>query len=125
MSGRILIAEDEFIVAVDLKTKLRRLGYEVVGVVASGEEAISLAEQERPDVVLMDIKLQGAINGLKAGELIQQRTGSAIIFVTAYAAMFLRNPEQMQSPGLCLSKPFSMVQLKAALQTVLKSWPLQ
>ena len=120
MSSRILIVEDEFIVAADLEAKLDKLGYQVVGTAASGEEAMKLAEQHRPDVVLMDIQLQGRMSGTEAAELIRQKTGSAIIFVTAFAAVFLRDPRIMQPPGLCLSKPFSTMQLKSALETVLK-----
>jgi len=121
MSLRILIVEDEFIVAADLEAKLRKLGHEVVGTAASGEESLSLAEQYRPHIVLMDIQLQGAMSGIEAGRLIQRKTGAAIIFVTAYAAVFLRDPAQMQPPGLCLSKPFSSVQLNAALQSIERS----
>lgn len=121
MSSRIMIVEDEYIVAADLEAKLAKLGYEVVGTAASGDEALSLAEEHRPHIVLMDIQLQGAMNGIDTGRLIQQRTGAAIIFVTAYAAVFLSDPTKMQPPGLCLSKPFSTVQLKAVLQSIEKS----
>jgi CheY-like chemotaxis protein len=118
VNRRVLIVEDELIVADDLEWQLRQIGCAVVGIAASGEEAVSLAEQERPDVVLMDIQLQGALNGIDAARLIQRKTGAAIIFVTAFAAVFVRDPGQMQPPGICLSKPFSTVQLKAALQSV-------
>jgi len=121
MSSRIMIVEDEYIVAADLEAKLNKLGYQVIGTAASGDEALSLAEERRPHIVLMDIQLQGAMSGIEAGRLIQQRTGAAIIFVTAYAAVFLRDPTQMQPPGLCLSKPFSTIQLKAVLQSIEKS----
>jgi len=123
MNSKILIVEDEFIVAADLEAKLMKLGCEVVGTAASGEEAISLAEKHRPQIVLMDIQLQGPMSGIEAGHLIQENTGAAIIFVTAYAAVFLREPQMMRPPGICLSKPFSTLQLKAALQTVEQSVP--
>lgn len=113
--------EDESIVAADLEEKLFKLGYQLVGTAASGEEAMKLAEQHRPDVVLMDIQLQGRMTGTEAAQLIRQKTGSAVIFVTAFAAVFLRDPANMQPPGLCISKPFSSVQLKSALQTVLSN----
>jgi hypothetical protein len=69
----------------------------------------------------MDIRLQGPMTAIEAGQLIRQRTGSAIIFITAYAAVFLRDPGVMQAPGICLSKPLSITQLKAALQTALNT----
>lgn len=121
MNSRIMIVEDEYIVAADLEAKLTKLGYQVIGTAASGDEALSLAEEQRPHIVLMDIQLQGTMSGIDAGRLIQQKTGAAIIFVTAYAAVFLRDPTKMQPPGLCLSKPFSTVQLKAVLQSIEKS----
>lgn len=118
MRRRVLIVEDEFIVADDLQWQLTQIGCEVVGIAASGEEALSIAEKERPEVVMMDIQLQGTIDGVEAAQLIQRRTGTAIIFVTAFAAVFLRDPSKLVSPGICLSKPFSTVQLKAALHSV-------
>ena len=118
MNRRVLIVEDEVIVAEDLRWQITQAGYEVVGVTGSGEEAIALADRERPDVVLMDVQLQGGIGGIEAAQLIHQKSGSAIIFVTAFAAVFLKNPSHMQPPGICLSKPFSTVQLKAALQSL-------
>ena len=117
MSRRVLIVEDEVIVADDLDWKVKQLGYEVVGIAASGEEAIPLAELERPDVVLMDIQLQGEMSGTEAARSIHLKTGAAIIYVTAFAAVFYRDPGLMQAPGICLSKPFSLFQLRTALHT--------
>lgn len=116
--ARVLVVEDEQIVAADMVVKLAGLGYEVVGTTGSGEEAVTLAEESRPDVVLMDVQLQGAMSGIDTAELIQRRTGAGIIFVTAYAGSFLRNPGRMAAPGICLTKPFSVRDLKAALQSL-------
>ncbi|HEX4772866.1 MAG TPA: response regulator [Bryobacteraceae bacterium] len=118
MKRRVLIVEDEIIVADDLEHQLSHLGYEVVGAAGSGEEAVLLAHEERPDVVLMDMRLQGAMSGAEAAKIIQRNTGAAIIFVTAFPTVFLRDPAQMTAPGICLSKPFSPVQLKVALDSV-------
>ncbi len=118
MSLRILIVEDEQIVAADLKSKLSSIGHQVVGAAASGEEAISMAEQLRPELVLMDIRLQGPMPGTEAGRRIQVLTGAPIIFITAYAVIFIHDPAQMHPPGVCLSKPFSLRQLRAALDAV-------
>lgn len=118
MKQRVLIVEDEIIVADDLEWKLTSLGYETIGIAVSGEEALDLVKREHPDVVLMDIQLQGKINGIEAAKWIQQETGAATIFVTAYPATLVRGPDQMQPPGVCVSKPFSTVQLKAAMDSV-------
>ncbi len=119
--GRVLIVEDEAVVADDLEYQLLQLGYEVVGVAGSGREAIALADKNRPQVVLMDIQLQGAMTGPEAANIIQKKTGAAIVFVTAFAAVFLRDPGQLSPPGICLSKPFSPVQLRTALETVMRT----
>lgn len=118
MSRRVLIVEDELIVADDLEWQLTNIGYEVTGVAASGEEALAASREKRPDIVLMDIQLQGRMNGMEAAKLIQKRTGAAIVFVTAFPAVFLRDPDQLCPPGICLSKPFSIVQLRAALDSI-------
>jgi CheY-like chemotaxis protein len=116
MKRRILIVEDESIVADDLAWKVMQLGYEVVAISASGEEAVRTAAQQMPHLVLMDVQLQGGMPGTEAARLIQEQTGAAIVFVTAFAGVFLRDPALMQAPGICLSKPFSVLQLKTALQ---------
>src|SRR5881398_2062024 len=100
MNKKVLIVEDEIIVADDLEWQLTKVGYEVVGIAVSGEEALTLADQERPHIVLMDIQLQGHVNGLEAAKTIQRKTGAAVIFVTAFPAVFLRDPEQMRPPGI-------------------------
>ena len=123
MNRRVLIVEDELVVADDLEFQLIQLGYEVVGTATSGNEAIEEAQQKRPDIVLMDFQLQGGMNGAEAARIIQRNTGAAIIFITAFAAVFLRDPNQMTAPGVCLSKPFSPIHLKATLQAALESKP--
>jgi CheY-like chemotaxis protein len=115
MSARILIVEDEQIIAADLRNKLVGMGHEIVGMAIAGAEAISIAEQVRPDLVLMDVQLEGAMSGTEAARTIQKHTGAQIIFITAFPGVFLRDPAQMTEPGICLGKPFSRVQLEAAL----------
>ena len=60
------------------------------------------------------------MSGTEAARIISERTGAPIIFITAFAAVFFRDPTKMQRPGLCLSKPFSKFQLKTALETAAK-----
>ena len=118
MSLRILIVEDEQIVAADLESKLTRIGHRVVGTAGTGEDAIALAEQIRPELVLMDVRLKGSMDGTEAARQVQRLTGAPIIFITAFAEIFLRDPALMNPPGLCLSKPFSLNQLQAVLETI-------
>lgn len=115
---KILIVEDEQIVAADLQMKLGRLGHHVVGSASTGEEAIEEAKQKRPQVVLMDVQLLGGMDGIEAAAHIQQATGAPVVFLTAYAGVFIQDPTLMRSPGLCLSKPFSLPQLQAILEVI-------
>ena len=121
MGSRIFIVEDEQIIAADLEAKLARLGHEVIGMAASGEEAIHQVVSLQPHLVLMDIRIQGKMDGIEAAHRIQALTGTPIIFTTAYGEMFLTSPSVMVSPALCLSKPFSLYQLRTVLDTVLQN----
>ena len=72
MPARILIVEDEQIIAADLRNKLQRLGHQVIGMAIGGEEAITMADQFQPDLVLMDVQLEGAMSGTEAARTIQE-----------------------------------------------------
>jgi len=115
---RVLIVEDELIIADELEWRVSQEGFSVIASVGSGEEALSLVDTELPDVVLMDIQLQGKLNGIETGRLIRQRTGAAIIFVTAFPTALIGNSGPDDPLPICLSKPFSTIQLRAALHSV-------
>ena len=119
MGARILIVEDEQIIAADLTNKLQRMGHQVVGTAIAGHEAISIADRVRPDLVLMDVQLEDGMTGAEAAQIIQERTGSKIIFLTAFPSVFLADPGRMSEPGICLGKPFSRRQLEGALNAAL------
>lgn len=120
MKTRILVVEDEQIVQLDLQNQLERLGYTVVGVASRGEEAVALAAELHPDLVLMDIHLAGAMNGLEAARLIRAKQATPVLYLTAYAAAFAE-AEREQIPGPCLSKPFQTRELRSAIARVLVS----
>ena len=80
----ILIVEDEFLVAATIKTFLERSGYEVLSIMASGEDALVIAERDRPDLVLMDIHLKGRMDGIEAADYIRNKLNIAVIFLTGY-----------------------------------------
>jgi two-component system, cell cycle sensor histidine kinase and response regulator CckA len=121
MSARILIVEDEQIVAEDLSIKLRLMGHDVVGSAASGEEGLHLATSLHPDLILMDVRLQGAMNGAEAARRIQEVMDIPIVYVSAFSELFIANPALMQPPGMCLSKPFSAYQLRTVIDVALGS----
>ncbi len=121
MPARILIVEDDQIIAADLTLKMQRLGHEVIGIAISGEEAIRLAGQCKPDLVLMDIQLDTAMNGSEAARIIHERTDASIIFVTAFPdSAFPGESVGLSEGGVYLGKPFSRVQLEAAVDSALR-----
>jgi CheY-like chemotaxis protein len=118
---RILIVEDECVTALHLRQQLNRLGYEVGGSVTSGEEAVRVAEELRPDLVIMDVKLAGVMDGVEASRRIQEKVGAPVVYMTAYPDIFLRAPAGMQQPRICISKPFSAGDLRDVIEIALRS----
>jgi DNA-binding NarL/FixJ family response regulator len=82
--GRLLVLEDEAVVALDLCMRLREMGFEVIGHAPSARQAFSLAEQSRPDVVLVDIVISGDCDGIEAARIFQERYQAAVVYLTAY-----------------------------------------
>jgi CheY-like chemotaxis protein len=119
VKARVLVVEDEAIAAMALRLMLETRDCSVVGVVGRGQEAIDLACAEHPDVVLMDIRLKGAMTGVEAARAIQARLAIPVIFTTAYSADELRTHCAVEGHHLYLSKPISEEQLANALATVL------
>ncbi len=122
MSGhRILVVEDEAIVAADIENKLRRLGYVVCGVAFSGEDAIRKAGDTKPDLVLMDVRLQGKMTGIEAASHIRKERDVPIVYVTAYTRVLLRDIPEREGKFLYVSKPFSLDELTRVLDTALST----
>lgn len=117
--AHILIVEDERLIAKDLERRLKRLGYTVVALVATGHEAIQQALQHRPDVVLMDIRLQGTIDGIEAAESIHLHMNTLIIYLSAYVDAGTLQRAEATHPAAFLRKPFNEHHLHQTLQRVL------
>jgi PAS domain S-box-containing protein len=117
--ARILIVEDEAIVASDIALTLRSLRYSVIGTVATGEDAVAKAASSHPDLVLMDIRLAGEMDGIHAAHLIHKEQPIPIIFLTAHADHATLNRAKAIAPYAYLVKPFSPRELEAALETAL------
>ncbi len=105
-STRIMVVEDEALTAYDIKEYLEEMGYSVTSVVASGEDAVERAEQDRPDLILMDIFLQGPMNGIEAADRIHSQWGIPVIFLTAYADNDIIESAKVTEPFGYLTKPF-------------------
>jgi CheY-like chemotaxis protein len=114
-SLRVLIVEDEFFISLDTKSLLQSLGHAVVGIAVSADDAVRCAERERPDVVLMDIRLVGARDGIDAADEIYRRFGIASIFITANTDPRTRTRAAAVAPLGFLEKPLTEQRLQAGL----------
>jgi two-component system, response regulator PdtaR len=117
---RILIVEDQMITAMDEQQCLESLGYEVTGIVASGEEAIKRAEVDRPDLVLMDITLEGEMDGIEAAGKIHDAHNIPVIFVTAHGDKTLFESASYHEFAGYIVKPFDIESLKVNIERALK-----
>ncbi|MFC1836937.1 PAS domain S-box protein [Thermodesulfobacteriota bacterium] len=106
-SSRILIIEDERVIACDLEDILTQAGHEVVGLIDSGEDAAETAEETRPDLALIDIKLRGKVDGIDAARAMRSRLDIAIVYITAYHDDDLFERAKATQPYGYLSKPLS------------------
>jgi DNA-binding LytR/AlgR family response regulator len=112
----VLIVEDESIVAKDIQHSLKKLGYNVLGICSTGEEAIKSAEELTPDLVLMDIMLKGAMNGIEAAAHIRETNKIPVIFLTAYADENTLSKAKVSEPFGYIIKPFKEIDLHTAIE---------
>ncbi len=117
--ARILVVEDESIVALDIQDRLESLGYEVPATIASGEKAIEQAGALRPDLVLMDIQLQGPMDGVEAADQIRQRFGIPVIYLTANADHPTVQRAKVTEPFGYVIKPFEERELHTTIEVAL------
>jgi two-component system NtrC family sensor kinase len=118
-SAKILIVEDENIIALDLKARLIHLGYSICGIVVSGELAVQQAEALGPDVVLMDIVLKGTLDGVQTAEIIRTRLDIPIIFVSSFSDSETINRAKATNPFGYILKPFEERELIVHIEMAL------
>jgi CheY-like chemotaxis protein len=119
----ILIVDDERVVALDLARQLRQLGYTIVGLATSGTEAIMQALTHHPDLVLMDLRLPGAVDGLEAAQFLRTHLNLPVLIITGVTdATILARAHQVSPMGV-LCKPVAEDALAAALQEVFPRGP--
>ena len=118
-SIRILVVEDEAVVARDLQTRLTRLGYTVVDTTARGDSAIVLAEKHNPDLVLMDIRLQGEMDGIAAADVIHNRYHLPVVYLTAHADEVTIDRARVTEPFGYILKPFDERDLRTVIEMAL------
>lgn len=117
MTARIVIVEDERLVALALEERLAHLGYTAVASVASGQEAIETCERERPDLVLMDIRLGGALDGIETAAILKEELDVPCVFLTAYSDTATLERAKVLEPFGYLVKPFDNRLLEVTLRS--------
>jgi len=119
VNARVLVVEDESIEAMGIERKLKRLGYIVPAVVASGEEAVKKAEETQPDLVLMDIRLKGDVDGIEAAKQIRSRFNIPVVYLTAYADEETLQRAKITEPNGYILKPFEERELRSNIEMAL------
>jgi len=113
---KILVVEDEMIIGAKISMQLTSLGYEVTGILPRGEEAIIHVEENRPDIVLLDINLKGKLNGIETALQIQKLADIPIIYLTANSDEATFNKAKASRPYAFISKPYKQLDLQRAIE---------
>ena len=121
----ILIVEDEKIIAIDLQIRLEGMDYDVVACVSTGEEALLMVQTRRVNLVLMDIMIDGDMDGIETASLIHQHADLPIIFLTAYADENTFSRSSNSEPYAYILKPFQERELDLTIRTVLQKHSLE
>lgn len=116
---KVLVVEDENIIALNIKNKLKKLGYTVPSIASSGEEAIKKADITFPDLILMDIMLKGDMDGVEAAEQIREKFDIPIIYLTAYSDDKILERAKLTEPYGYILKPFKENDLRTSIEIAL------
>lgn len=118
---RVLVAEDDYLVALELEAGLKDAGFEVVGIAASADDAVKLAETGRPVLAIMDIRLAGGRDGIDAALELFRRNGIRSIFATAHLDPRTRARAEAAAPLGWLPKPYALDTLVATIERALSA----
>jgi len=116
---KILVVEDEAIVAKDIEVCLEKIGYNVMGTYSKGEKVIPAIEKEQPDLVLMDIMLAGEMTGIDVSTKIQENFDIPVVFLTAYADEKTISKAKVTEPYGYVIKPFKEIDLRTSIEMAL------
>jgi CheY-like chemotaxis protein len=122
---RILIVEDEMVISMELAGTLRRLGYDIAGQVTRGEDAIEQAGLQKPSLILMDIRLQGEIDGIEAADTIRNLYDIPVVFLTAHSDENTLQRAIAAQPSGYLMKPFRDRELYSTIELSLHKHALR
>ncbi len=118
-TDKILVVEDERLVAEDIAECLRSVGYDVVGTAKSCAEAVAQVEEERPDLVLMDITLRGDVDGIETAQILKDRFSTPVVFLTAYSQKTILDRAKVVEPLGYVVKPFDESSLVSTVEMAL------
>jgi PAS domain S-box-containing protein len=118
-AAQILVVEDEAVLAMDLERHLQAVGYRIAGSATSGDEAVRLAEQRQPDLVLMDIMLRGKMDGVEAARHIRAKLDIPVVYLTAYSDSATVHRAKASEPFAYVLKPFEERELAIAIELAL------
>lgn len=118
---KILIVEDNAIAALDIRSQLEALSYEVPAIILSGEDALKKIVKIKPDLVLMDVNLKGEISGIKTAQTIKEMFDLPVIFLTAYSEEKMQDNIKLTEYDGYLKKPFDNVELIEVIENALKN----
>jgi DNA-binding LytR/AlgR family response regulator len=113
---KILIVEDEMLIAANISLQLKKLGYNISGMISRGEEALNHIEKDKPDIVLLDIQLKGKMDGIETAQLIQNKYVIPIIYLTANVDNVHFNRAKATKPYAFIAKPFKKLDLQRAIE---------
>ena len=116
---KILIVEDEMIIGAKISMQLTSLGYEVTAILPRGEDALLHIEKNIPDIVLLDINLKGALDGIQTAEALMVKHAIPIIYLTANSDEATFNRAKHTVPAAFISKPFKQLDLQRAIELVI------
>src|SRR5436190_22619576 len=122
---RALIVEDETLIAEELRERLSRLGFSVIAAVDSGEEGVAIATRERPDLVLMDIRLKGEKDGVQAATEIRQQVDIPIVYLTAYSDQLTVDRANATEHDRFILKPFQRRELQSTIEVAMRRHALR
>jgi PAS domain S-box-containing protein len=125
MASRIFIVEDEPVIAASIRRRLEQVGYEIAGAATSGEAAIRQVDEQLPDLVLMDVKLEGPMDGVDAAANIQSRLDIPVVFLTAFADEATIQRAREKHPFGYIVKPFTDRELASAIEIALERSALE
>jgi CheY-like chemotaxis protein len=118
---KILIVEDEIITAQALRISLKSMGYEVCSLASSGEKAIQITEDEKPDVILMDVNLRGELKGFETAKEIHARFGVSSIYLSGYPEEDIKKQAGMDETFRFIGKPFEKHEIKNEIESIIQN----